>query len=63
MSPSPYVEPATRLLSPNARPWEMPDHCRALVAGLRAEGHMELADQLERAARKPHPWLGCSTSH
>jgi len=62
MHQSPYVEIALRLLSPTSRAWEQPSHSREVAAGLRAEGEADLADQLERAARKPESWLGSSAA-
>lgn len=62
MSQSPYVEIALRLLSPTSRAWEQPSHCREIVERLRAEDESALAEQLERAARRPEPWVGSSTA-
>jgi hypothetical protein len=60
MTQSPFVEEGMRLLAAGARPWEEPDRCAHIVAGLRGEGHTDLANRLEEAARKPHAW-GTST--
>jgi hypothetical protein len=58
MDRSPYVEIALGLLVAGARPWEEPERCRQVVAGLREAGEVDLADQLERASRKSAPWPG-----
>lgn len=62
MPQSPYIEIAHRLMAPGANSSEQPSYCREVAARLRADGEVDLADQLERAARPPEPWLGSSTT-
>jgi hypothetical protein len=58
MTTSPYIQATKQLLAANARPWENPEHCRAVIKGLRADGEQELAAQLEQAMQKPQPFWG-----
>jgi hypothetical protein len=62
MTPSPYIALARPYLAPGARlqAWADRARCKVIVARLQEDGENALADQLEKAMRRPHLWLGMS---